>query len=86
MITSGLNPRASYYSGRGVMYCDLNPDNLTAIFSKLLKIDTKFALNFVKMVLDMKTLGATEFINSFTSLGINNFEYNSILTLNVFYK
>ena len=77
MITSGLNPRASYYSGRGVMYCDLNENNLAAIFSKLLKIDTKFGLNFVKMVLDMKTLGATEFINSFSSLGINNFEYDS---------
>lgn len=77
LLTSGLNSRASYYSGRGVNYSDLNEDNLVAIFQKLLRFDEKFALSFVDMVCGMKTLGATEFINSFIRLGANKFEYNS---------
>lgn len=77
LLTSGLSDRASYYSGRGVMYCDLNENNLATIFFKLLRLDENYALNFIEMVCDMKTLGATEFINSFINLGINKFEYDT---------
>lgn len=77
LLTSGVNDSASYYSGRGVNYGDLNENNLVAMFEKLVRIDKKFALNFVKMVCGMKTLGASEFITSFIRLGRNKFEYSS---------
>lgn len=78
LLTSGLNDRASYYSGRGVNYSDLNENNLVAIFSKLLKVDADYAINFVDMVRQMKTLGATEFINSFMSFATNGFKVESL--------
>lgn len=78
LVTSGLNDRSSYYSGRGVNYGDLNEDNLVAIFSKLLKVDIDYATSFVGMVRQMKTLGATEFINSFMSFAINGFKVESL--------
>lgn len=73
LLTSGLNDRASYYSGRGVNYSDLSDKHLTEIFIKLSRIDINYAINFMNMVIDMKTLGATEFINSFKELVKNNF-------------
>lgn len=78
LVTSGLNDRASYYSGRGVNYGDLSEDNLVAIFSKLLKVDVDYATSFVEMVRQMKTLGATEFINSFMSFAANSFKVESL--------
>ena len=74
--TSGLSTRASYYSGRGVNYGDLNDGNLVSIFEKLLKIDIEYAVNFVQMVQNMKTLGATEFITSFKGFAANGFKNN----------
>lgn len=78
LLTSGLTDRASYYSGRGVNYSDLSDRNLVAIFKKLMVIDINYALNFVEMVLSMKTIGATEFINSFKDLAENNFNYDAL--------
>ncbi len=72
--TSGLTSRSSYYSGRGVKFSDLNSDHLTEIFKKLLKYDKDWALEFVEMVKKMKTLGATEFIESFKSFAYNGFK------------
>lgn len=80
LSTSGLSTRASYYSGRGVNRGDLNEKNLVAIFTKLLKIDNDYAINFADMVRNMKTLGATEFINTFKSFANNGFKID---TLNV---
>ncbi len=74
LTTSGLNDRASYYSGRGVNYGDLSDKNLEEIFRKLLKIDLDYAMNFIDMVRQMKTLGATEFINSFMRFASNDFK------------
>lgn len=74
LTTSGLNDRASFYSGRGVNYGDLDDKNLEEIFRKLLKIDLDYAMNFIDMVRQMKTLGATEFINSFKNLASNDFK------------
>ncbi len=73
LIRSGLNPRASYYSGCGVNYNDLNQDKLISIYRKLINIEPKYALEFSKMVLKMKTLGATEFITSFKDLATSGF-------------
>jgi len=80
LLTSGLNDRASYYSGRGVMYCDLNEKNLVAIFEKLLKLDISYAVEFVEMVRKMETLGATEFINSFIDFANKGFKSNTSKT------
>lgn len=78
LLTSGLTDSGSYYSGRGVNYGDLNENNLVAIFSKLLKIDGDYATNFVEMVNKMKTLGATEFINTFMNFAINGFKVEAL--------
>ena len=74
LLTSGLNDRASYYSGRGVNRGDLNEKNLETIFKKLYKLDVNYANEFVKMVKEIPTLGATEFINTFHRFGNNGFK------------
>ncbi len=78
LCTCGLNDRASYYSGRGVNYSDLSGNNLVAIFNKLLKLDKNYAIEFVEMVKQMKTLGATEFINSFMNFAANGFKTENL--------
>ena len=75
--TSGLCDRASYYPRRGVNRGDLNEGNLVAIFRKLLKIDQNYAIEFVEMVKQMETLGATEFINSFKKFAKNGFKLDN---------
>lgn len=74
LLTSGLLDRASYYSGRGVMRGDLNENNLITIFKKLYKLDKAYADEFIKLVKEMPTLGATEFITSFLKFGANGFK------------
>ena len=74
--TSGLNPRSSYYSGRGVNYGDLNDKHLAEIYRKLLILEPNYAKSFVWLVDNMRTLGATEFIDSFINLGHAGFDYN----------
>lgn len=76
--TSGLTDRASYYFGRGVNYRDLNEKKLVSIFNKLFKIDVDYGINFVNMVCQMKTLGATEFINSFINFASNGFKSDGL--------
>lgn len=78
LLTSGLNDRSSFYSGRGVNYSDLSDKHLLEIFRKLIKIDLNYAINFVNMIMDMKTLGATEFIDSFKELAQNNFSLDDL--------
>jgi len=73
LLTSGLHYSGSYYSGRGVNLGDLNSTNLISIFEKLFKLDINYAYMFVKMIKNMKTLGATEVINSFYNLASNEF-------------
>lgn len=77
--TSGLSARASYYSGRGVNIGDLNESHLEKIFKELLKLDISYALEYVKMVQQMKTLGATEFIKTFFNFAENNFKAEDML-------
>ena len=74
MFDSGINPNAKYYSGRGVTLSDLNSDILNEVFNQLFILDKEFALDFVRMVNDMKTLGATEFIEEFYLLTENKFK------------
>lgn len=86
LITSGVNDRASYYSGRGVNYGDLSDKNLAAIYKKLYILDYKYASSFVWLVNNMRTLGATEFIESFLNLGRVGFDttkYNIVSDKNI---
>ena len=76
LLTSGLNPRSSYYSGRGVNYGDLSDKHLVSIYKKLLVIDPQYAANFVELVNQMITLGATEFIETFLNFGYTEFRSN----------
>lgn len=79
LLTSGLSDRASYYSGRGVNYGDLSDKNLVSIFEKLLKYDKSYAINFIELVVNMNSLGATEFINTFLNFAQNGFKYSSLV-------
>lgn len=78
LLTSGMMNRGSFYSGRGVNLGDLNEENLIEIFIKLLKIDQNYASEFVEMVKQMKTLGATEFVNTFMNFANNGFKSNNL--------
>ena len=66
--------RPSYYAGRGVRKIDLNADHLTSIYISLRKIDPIYASEFVKLVNNMETLGASEFIDTFFNFVLCNFD------------
>lgn len=78
--TSGMTDRSEYYAGLGVRYCDLSDKNLTSIYKKLLKLNKEHAKEFFIMVNSMKTLGATEFIDSFIRFGENGFKTKDLTT------
>lgn len=86
LFSSGMSTRAEYYSGRGVLTCDLGPDHLESIYKKFEELYPKWAVEFYKMVISMPTLGATEFIdtlyrfarNGFTTKGLTNANNNVI--------
>lgn len=78
LLTSGLLDRASYYSGRGVNRGDLSERNLDAIFEKLLKFDKNYAIQFARMIKKMKTLGATEFIDTFMNFAYTGFNLDNL--------
>lgn len=86
LLTSGLNDRSSYYSGRGVNYSDLSDKHLAEIYRKLLVLDYNYASNYVGLVNRMRTLGATEFIDSFIGFGYSGFGFmdkNSLSKSNI---
>lgn len=79
VLTSGLNSRAEYYSGRGAIMSDLNGKHLIAIYQKLARLDRIKALNMMKMTLHMPTLGATEFLESLYNLVENNYVFEKTI-------
>lgn len=65
----GMSDRPEYYSGRGATTSDLDGDKLYAIYQKITKeLGTKQADAFVTMVKKLKTLSATNFLNSLYTL------------------
>ncbi|MBR5662456.1 MAG: hypothetical protein IKX00_02250 [Bacilli bacterium] len=72
--TSGLSTRAEYYAGLGVRYWDLEPNHLKSIYYKFLRLNPEAAVEFYKMVILMKTLGATEFIDTLYRFARNDFK------------
>ena len=74
--TSGLNPRPEYYSKIGTNLSDLNSKHIISIYKKLNKLDEKKALNMLKLVFNMPTLGATEFLKSLYALAYNKYQFD----------
>ena len=74
---SGLSVLASFYSGRGTG--DVTDKHLISIFNSLLNYDLKYGYEFAEMVKQMKTLGGTEFINSFMNFVVGGFKASPIL-------
>lgn len=65
----GMPDRPEYYSGRGAMSCYLNGDQLYEIHTTIKKeIGTEQAVAFVSMIENLKTLSATNFLNSLYAL------------------
>ena len=73
LISTGINPRSSYYSGCGVSPSNLNSDQIAAIFRKIFKLDQTYAKEYVRLVLHLQTLGATEFIDNLNYFATNGF-------------
>lgn len=71
--TSGINPSTSYYSGKGSCLADLNQSLLFSLYLKLERLDEDKALAMARLVYNMYTLGATEFINSLFDLVANDY-------------
>lgn len=69
----GMCDRPEYYSGRGVTTSDLDGDKLYAIYQKITQeLGAKQAEEFVIMVKKLKTLSATNFLNSLYALEQND--------------
>lgn len=71
--STGINPRSSYYSGCGVNPDNLNSNQIAAIFRKIFKLDQTYAREYVRLVLHLQTLGATEFIDNLNYFATNGF-------------
>lgn len=84
--TSGVCSSPEYYSGRGAKSCDLNGKNLIEIYKKLAKLDIEKAMAMAKMTMNMKTLGATEFLRSLYNLASDDYklEDNEVIENNVY--
>ena len=75
VFTSGIpSTRPEFFAGCGVRPWNFNSDNLTEMFLKLMTIDKQYAIAFAKMVLKVKILCETEFMESFYDLGAHDFE------------
>jgi hypothetical protein len=67
-----------YYSGRGAITCDLNGNMLEGIYQGIKKEFGDFAAkNFVKMVVDIKVLSATTFLEELYMLCSNGWKYRN---------
>lgn len=73
----GMSDRPEYYSGRGATTSDLNGDKLYAIYQKITQeLGASQADAFVTMVKKLKTLSATNFLNSLYTLERYNWTNN----------
>ena len=75
---SDILPRASFYSGRGVNRGDLDEKKLRSIYLRLYKLNGNYAGEFVRLVREMKTLGASEFITNFLAFASNGFKIENL--------
>ena len=67
---AGMSDMPGFYSGRGAILSDLNPDILRRIYEGVQREHGKgVAKQFVKMVATIPKLSATDFLLSFYRLG-----------------
>ena len=72
--TSGLNSRSDFYCGRTVDNSYLNSNHLIAIFEKLQKLDSKYAMEFVDLVIQLRLLDPQGFVEAFLAFAKNGFK------------
>lgn len=73
-----MSTRPEYYSGRGATLSDLDSKILQGIYLGIEKeFGLKAAKNYVKMVVGIKVLSATTFLNELYSLFYNNWKYKT---------
>ena len=76
---NNLNPREDFYQGRNVNKIDITGDILFKMFGMLFKKDVNYAIEFIKMIKEMRVLRAREFIKTFKNFANNNFTFDSTL-------
>ena len=77
---SGINIDVnSYMLGYGVDLRKLNQDNLFTIFLQLFSWNKDYAIEFANMVMSMKVLDVTAFINTFNSFVVNEFRIDEAM-------
>lgn len=73
-----MSTRPEYYSGRGATLSDLNSEILQGIYLGIKKeFGDKAAENYVKMVVGIKVLSATTFLNELYSLYYKDWKYRT---------
>lgn len=71
--TARMSTRPEYYSGRGAILCDLNGEQLFIIYKGIKEnIGEKQAESFVKMIENINSLSATNFLNCLYALEAND--------------
>ena len=73
LVNAGLKENLGYYQKVGVDRDVLNEVTLLSIFNDLVMLDTRYALEFVKLVSRLETLGAYDFSINFLRFGYNDF-------------
>lgn len=80
----GMSDKPEYYSGRGARISDLPAKKLVLIYNIIKeRIGAKQAETFVTMIKSLKTLSATNFLNSLYLLEANNWVYRSAYKSNI---
>ena len=72
---ANMSARPAFYSGRGALSEDFEfgKPSLNVIFNELRKIDEKYAVSFIELVMTFNNLNATDFLTSFYSFAQNSF-------------
>lgn len=79
----GINPRPEFYAGIGVNEAYLNDEKLCGILIMIYRGaygKTLGASEYYKMVMEMETLGISEFIERFLAFGDNGFVRQGLRT------
>lgn len=73
-----MNTSPGYYAGRGATITDLKPEYLIIFHDKIKKeVSKDAALNFIKMVKNIKCASATNFLISLYRLENNSWKYDN---------
>lgn len=76
--STGMSARPSYYSGRGATISDLDSKKLEKIHEQIAAdVSADAAANFVKMVENMESMNATDFLNNCFVLEANEYKWNT---------